>query len=221
MSGRKGRKGGLLKIKDVFVFGVVFTSYAVWRNHRFYHHREEKMQMRQHQHEQQQDSSSSSSSGGHGEKRLVNENEDREAFESSDEEPVDPSPPIPPEPMMMMMPPPPLPPPLPEKTLSPPPVIEQREQPEEGKEKEEQDEYEKKYTILPKPDQSNIPLNAQEVRSDSNHPQWMKDMWAQQTKALTEEAKKELERKIYEGAIPPELSHAKPGDAIFVTFATH
>ena len=224
MSGRKGRKGGLLKIKDAFVFGVVFTSYAVWRNHRFYHHREEQMQMRQHQHEQQQDSSSSSSSsssGGHGEKRLVNENEDREAFESSDEEPVDPSPPIPPEPMMMMMPPPPLPPPLAEKTLSPPPSVERQQQPEEGKEKEEQDEYEKKYTILPKPDQSNIPLNAQEVRSDSNHPQWMKDMWAQQTKALTEEAKKELERKIYEGAIPPELSHAKPGDAIFVTFATH
>jgi len=155
--------------------------------------------------------------GGHGNARLVKEDEDREAFESSDEEPVDPSPPLPPSPSL---PPPPRAPPPP-SPLSPPPT---KLPGEEGKEEDKEDEeyyYANKYTVLPRPDQSNIPLNAQEVRSDTNHPQWMKDMWAQQTKALTEEAKKELERKIYEGAIPPELSHAKPGDVIFVTFATH
>ena len=223
------RRAAVVVVRDCVAFCAAFTLYATWRSglhhhhHHHHHHRNDNAHLHPHrfvkggdrsqttretthhrhhhlqrrEEEEEEEEERRRTTGGYGNKRLVDEEDDAEAFESSDEEPVDPSPPVPPEPTMP--PPPPTPPPSPSPSPSP----------------------NEKFTILPRPDQSNIPLNAQEVRSDTNHPQWMKDMWAQRTKALTEEAKKELERKIYEGAIPPELSHAKPGNTIFVTFATH
>jgi arabinosyltransferase len=178
---------------------------------------------------------------GGGMNRLVEES-DVEGFESSDEERVDPSPPLPSSPddeheveapsssssssssgsSSALFPPPII------KSSS---IISKQERTtmtlagEGGDEKNrvgndnDGNNDNNSFDVLPRPDQNAI--NSQEVRSDTNHPKWMKDMWAEQTKALTEEARKELERKIYEGAIPQELSHAKPGDTIFVTFATH
>jgi hypothetical protein len=62
--------------------------------------------------------------------------------------------------------------------------------------------------------------NVQEVDpSKADHPKWMRDMWAEKTAAVSQSViSDELNTKLE--SVPPELAHVRPGDTLFVTFAT-
>ena len=74
------------------------------------------------------------------------------------------------------------------------------------------------FDLLPPPKLDRRVKNYQEVDVTKNeHPKWMRDMWSEKTAAVSVTGG-ELEEKI--NSIPPELSHVKPGQELFVTFAT-
>ena len=75
------------------------------------------------------------------------------------------------------------------------------------------------FQVLPPP-QFLASRNFQEVDPSKNdHPQWMRDMWSEQTAAVSQNViDSELNSKLE--SIPDELSHVKPGETLFVTFAT-
>ena len=83
--------------------------------------------------------------------------------------------------------------------------------------KSEGEHYE--YEVIPPP-QVLAAKNFQEVDpSKTDHPQWMRDMWSEKTAAVSQNViTAELETKLE--SIPPELEHVKPGETLFVTFAT-
>jgi len=57
--------------------------------------------------------------------------------------------------------------------------------------------------------------------SKTDHPKWMRDMWAETTAAVDSGViSGELDAALEAGGIPPELAHVKPGQTLFVTFAT-
>ena len=53
----------------------------------------------------------------------------------------------------------------------------------------------------------------------TDHPKWMRDMWSEQTAAVSQNViSADLNTKL--DFVPPELEHVKPGGTLFVTFAT-
>ena len=63
-------------------------------------------------------------------------------------------------------------------------------------------------------------VNLQEVDPNKDdHPKWMRDMWSEKVSAVSRDViEAELESRLE--SVPPELSHVKPGEELFVTFGT-
>ena len=82
----------------------------------------------------------------------------------------------------------------------------------------EEDEYD--FELVPPPGDATAAgvVNAQVVDvTDAKRPKWMREMWSQTTAAVNVDAH-ELAGVVRE--TPEALSHAKPGESLFVTFAT-
>ena len=63
-------------------------------------------------------------------------------------------------------------------------------------------------------------VNLQEVDPNKDdHPKWMRDMWSEKVSAVSRDViEAELESRLE--SVPPELSHVKRGEELFVTFGT-
>ena len=76
------------------------------------------------------------------------------------------------------------------------------------------------FEVIPPPVITPDVVNVQEVDPRKReHPKWMRDMWNEKTAAVSKDViDAELEARV--DSIPPELAHVRPGQELFVTFAT-
>ena len=76
------------------------------------------------------------------------------------------------------------------------------------------------FELIPPPRVSSGVVNLQEVDPNKDdHPKWMRDMWSEKVSAVSRDViEAELESRLE--SVPPELSHVKPGEDLFVTFGT-